>query len=189
MAYMLSRKILTEAQLSAIGAAAVESTFTEEVIHQMIITMSGVKEKKLSPFMGHLMLEGKLVILENLGPIYLKTKKAKTQLKIIIEAIRRANTGRISLVHGVWEVNNYLAVIATDRPPTGKAKARNMKKPGSPKVSAEKAESIAEEISDAYQMLQSFWHENFFKPMLTRARSQTKYALRRQNHESTPTHS
>lgn len=182
MGYMLSRKILTADQLVAIGSAAVESTFIEELIHKMIVVMSGVTEKKLMPFMGHLMMEGRLAILENLAEIYLKSKKKQAKLNTIIENIRRANTGRISLIHGVWEVNDILLVLAGNKP-TGDARAKSMKKPDAAKVSAKKAETIAQEISDAYGELQDFWLNNFLKPAARKrqARLQARSAALLQN--------
>ena len=157
----------------------------EDLVHRIIVHLSGAKEEKITPFMANLMLEGKLTILENLANRTLRSRKAKTEFAAALIAIRRANTGRISLIHGVWQVPNFLALIAGTAKPDGKAIARNMKKPASPPVSAAKAESIAIEIAEAFETLNSFWLTHWFRPTLRRAKSRAKSLARRQSQQNT----
>ena len=161
MPQMYSRKMLTESQLAAIGCAAVESTFTECMVFDIIVQLSGMKEEKLLIFMPNVMLEGKFVILEALANRSLRTKKAKADFALVMEALRRANGGRISLVHGAWEVKNFLRILGDDWEPDGQAFARNRKKLTGPTISATKAATIAREIADAYENLHSFWFKHW----------------------------
>lgn len=177
---MFSRKILTEKQLAAIGAAAVESSFTEGLIHDMIVSMSGIQRDKLQPFLGNIMMDGRITILEKLGETYFKSTLAKREFKEAIAAIKHANTGRISLVHGYWEVTNTLLAL-TSATPAGDAAAKNMKKPNSPRVPAAKAEAIAHEVSQAYAKLLLVWLNRIAKPTMRRAKLRAKLAERLQN--------
>lgn len=186
MSEMTSRKILTEKQLAAIGCAAVESTYTESLIENMIVILSGVKAERLQPFLLGKMLEGKLVILEQLAESALTSKKKKSEFATIIESVRRANTGRTSLIHGEWTITNFLRTMQTEWQPDGTAKAINKRNNKAPTVSANKAEKIAQEIADAYMALFIFHFRNFIGPRYKRAKSRSKYLQQRQNPGTNP---
>ena len=179
--FMFSKRLLKDDQLTAIGCAAVESALTEEVIHKMILHLSGINEEKAILFLGNTMFDGKLSLLESLAKSSIKKAKHLEELIEIIEAVRRANTGRISLVHGVWKVESFMATLDPLWRPDGNAKAFNLKKPDAPTVSAMKAAKIAKEVSDAFNLINAFWTSRIFIPFVRRTRSRAKSQLRRQN--------
>ena len=136
------------------------------MFNNIIILLSGINKNKLEPFMAGKMLEGRLAIAENLGAQALRSVKRKNEFNAIIQQIRRANTGRISLIHGVWETTNFLQALVNG--PNGKAKAVNKKNPAAKAVGADKAEKIAKELSEAHNALHRFYLNVWLFP---RARS------------------
>lgn len=92
----------TDEHLIAIGKIAIESASVEQTLQLAIWQILGVPEEKGSYVTGHLRLDSRLILFQDIAPSYFP-KSAHCKLKKKINAIRKANTERNRIIHGLWE--------------------------------------------------------------------------------------
>ena len=164
---MQSKELLTQDQLAALGCVAVESSLTESIVDQIILKLSGMKREKLDHFMAGKMMDGRITTLEFLGLTALKSAKRKAEFKKVIGELRHANSGRVSVIHGVWRKGPQGMIIPEAE---RVAKAVNLKNKKSLPVSATKIEKIAIELSNSSSDLVLFAYKAWFKSHLAKKR-------------------
>lgn len=92
----------TDDHLIAIGKIAIESACIEQTLQLAIWQILGLPEEKASYLTGHLHLDGRLKLFQEVAPSFFP-KSAHCSLKKKITAIRNANTERNRIIHGLWE--------------------------------------------------------------------------------------
>ena len=92
----------TDDHLIAIGKVVIESACLEFTLQLAIWQILGLPEEKASYITGHLGLDGRLTLFQEVAPSFFP-KLAHGKLKEKIEAARKANTERNLIIHGLWE--------------------------------------------------------------------------------------
>jgi hypothetical protein len=175
---LISRIFLSTDQLAAIGSIAVESSYLEDYIEELIRRIAHFDDDLASVFMPKSMMRNKIIILKLLASRNLKRKKKKAKfIDNLLDRIATANSDRVSAIHGIWEpiagkptgLINYLLM-----PPSAKLPvAKHQKKGKSQLLHSSRLEGIATTISDLHQQLYTFASDEW-PPLKKRPKSPPK---------------
>ena len=175
---MISRLFLSEDQLAAIGSIAVESSYLESSIDEIICRIAHFDDDLASVFMPNAMMGHKITIIKSLAARSLKTKKKKlSQFTQLMEKVASINSERVAAVHGLWEPPpsrpSGMMAFFNNLPPDWQATAKNPRKQNAQPLQAARLEHIAAEISKLHLVLHYFALKEW-PALKTRAKSQLK---------------
>jgi hypothetical protein len=147
---LVSQTILTQEQLAAIGCVAIESTYCEIVVEQIIWQLSGLDEEHGKHFTQNVQLNSRLELLSTLGKMHIEDEAHKAEFVKLISDLKIANTDRNTVIHGSWtsSVRNFLVLWrdgADKHPPANASKRRLNNEPIT--TSADKVIEVAKRIA------------------------------------------
>lgn len=97
-----SQSILTQEQLAAVGCVAIESTYAEAVIEEVIWDLCGLDEEHGKHLTNGVQMKNRLTLLSSLGKMHLSKEKTPPFVKIISD-LKLSNEDRNTVIHGFWE--------------------------------------------------------------------------------------
>jgi len=158
---------LTEKQLVAIGAIAVESAYAEATVDMLLSSLTKLNPDQLAVLLPGAMLNAKLDMLLGLGMPTLKSKKRKDEFKEIISGLKYWNSQRNIAIHGLWRNKNgglrRIGDFLLQNPATGNSEVVHKKRSKQPTtLSASKLESIYKGIDESNSKLFVF----FISPLM-----------------------
>lgn len=97
-----SQRTLTPDQLQAIGIVAVESTYLEGDIEELIWHLAGLSYDNGKFFTDNLRLKARIELLGDLWKKKTKDQKQLQELTALISDLKIAADDRNTIIHGVW---------------------------------------------------------------------------------------
>ena len=164
---MISKQFLTDDQLASIGSVAIESTYLEVQLEQVLWKLAGMDEAYGVHFTSNMQMNSRIELIWTLGQQrFPEGSEARKDFKSLVEEIRAANVERNTIIHGYWMVEAsdwraYRAWKSKDeqtRTPAIAEKRRVGKEPI--RLSAADIEAVAETISALQTMLITFLMEH-----------------------------
>ena len=162
----MSKQVLDDAELAALGSVVVESTFAEALLDTIISHMSRLDKDELVLFLRGAMMQTKLELMADLGKLKLRSPKRKAAFAKIVSRLKHLNADRVIAVHGVWEraikfnaaKGGGMVTLASFADPSniefGPSEAIH---PRGGKISARRLDSLATQISETYWDLYEFY--------------------------------
>ena len=98
----MSKFILTDDQLRAIGCVALESTYAEQLIEQLTWRLCSIQEEQGKFFTDRMPFDRRLDLLSDLWKPMIKDKKRLLMLTKILADLKEANGDRNTIIHGNW---------------------------------------------------------------------------------------
>jgi hypothetical protein len=158
---MLSRRYLKESQLAFIGSVAVESTYCEFSLQNIIIRLAGVTPEAGTALTHAMSFSSRLDVLVAIVHGQLFDPVLTKEFDQIVKELRDAIVERNTIIHGRWgPVTNYLSflLMQEDNPRrTAQAvKAPKLGKTNSPTFPVAQLEVTANKLHDNRQALLKF---------------------------------
>jgi hypothetical protein len=160
--FMMSTLILTKDQLAAIGSVAIESTYCEKLVEEIIWNLAGLDEDKGKFFTQPIQLSNRLELLSDLGKQKLSDQKEIENFRIIISDLKIATSNRNTIIHGHWSWSETSKDFFTlwregpeKQPPAAASKRRLKNDPVT--FSAADIQDVAVKISRLTAELNSFY--------------------------------
>jgi len=100
---LLSEVTLDDGQLRAIGCVAVESTYLEDVLENVIQTLCVLDEHDFRVFIGGTQISAKLALVSKLTDSRIKQEFVEERNNLF-SAISKQITDRNNIIHGIWRV-------------------------------------------------------------------------------------
>lgn len=157
----VSVAILTKDQLAAIGSLAIESTYLEHLVENIIWEISELEPDVGKFFTNGVQLNNRLELLNSIGRQLLKDKgEALDQFSKLISDLKIANANRNTIIHGYWthSTKNFLQLLRDGpekHPPAIATKRRLNSEPI--KFSAEDIDAASKQIHELYVNLFNFF--------------------------------
>lgn len=152
-----SRTTLTKEQLAAIGTVAVESTYCEQWVEDLIWAFLDVEEDQGRWITHNMQMNARLELLHNLASPRL-SHPSREEFADLIARLKTANQQRNLIIHGDWkprEINLLRALL--EMTPREPALATKKKPKGTAAIiSADDIESVAQAISNLTGELVTF---------------------------------
>lgn len=102
---LMSKTVLTKAQLAAIGHVAVESTYCEYLVEAVIWKLSGMDEEQGKFFTSPLLMGRRLELLADLWkPRFASEPRKMAKLTKLVSGLQTANEDRNAIIHGHWNM-------------------------------------------------------------------------------------
>jgi hypothetical protein len=156
---LLSNTVLTEDELRAIGNVAVELTYCEHMVEDIIWTLAGMKNDQGKFFTDRMQLDKRLELMGDLWKPQLAGDDLK-KLTDLISDIKEANNDRNTIIHGFWHMPKLPLKewMANQKFPPATAEKRRLRSDPI-KFSATNIRKTAERISDLTGALWEFAYD------------------------------
>lgn len=163
-AILFSSLALTSEQLSAIGNVAVESTYCEQLLEEIIWALLELQDDQGKFITDRMLLDKRIELINDLWkPRLTDPEKLKTYCSISAR-LKEANKKRNTIIHGYWHIPTMkVSDLMNDHPfpPAVAIKRRLRSQPTT--FSAENIQNVAEEIAEITNtMLEFAFQEGFF---------------------------
>src|SRR5690348_10241535 len=96
-----SSRILSKEQLAAIGCVAIESTYAEIFVEEIIWDLCGLDDEHGKHLTDKVSMKSRLELLSRIGKQH-TTKLQAEELTRIVSDFKIANEDRNTTIHGVW---------------------------------------------------------------------------------------
>ncbi|MES2281367.1 MAG: hypothetical protein V4542_08135 [Pseudomonadota bacterium] len=164
--FLQSHRVLPEDGLALIGSIAMEATYAEQVIEEVIWGLLDVGREKGFHITSNMMMGNRIKLLNNLGMEVL-TGKLKVEFKGLIDKLDEAAKKRNTVIHGYWTKDYHdliTHVLGKDKPGDGViAIRRNKSGAHRGEFPASLLEDVAFEIHQASFGLKFFVQKNWPK--------------------------
>jgi hypothetical protein len=164
---VFSRQLLTTEQLASVGCVAVESTYLEAELEELLWKLAGMDEARGVHFTRNMQMKSRIEMLWILGRQRLpEGGEGLDELKRLTEWLKEANVERNTVIHGYWNVDaqdvrsfgSWRRQNVDERTPAF-AEKRNIGKLPT-KFSAANIEAVSEKIGSLRFMLTTFLLEH-----------------------------
>lgn len=166
-AVVFSRQLLTTEQLASVGCVAIESTYLEAELEELLWKLAGMDEARGVHFTRNMQMKSRIEMLWTLGRQRLpEGGEGLDELKRLTERLKEVNVERNTVIHGYWNVDaqdvrsfrSWRRQNVDERTPAF-AEKRNIGKLPT-KFSAANIEAVSEKIGSLRFMLTTFLVEH-----------------------------
>ncbi|MGH8803641.1 MAG: hypothetical protein ACREXN_02745 [Polaromonas sp.] len=167
----LSTVILTKDQLAAIGSLAIESTYCEQWVENLIWFLCKLEEPQGKQFTQNIQMKSRLELLCNLGKPLLASESEKTEFVSLISQLKEANNDRNTIIHGSWgTATKNLLTVMREGPENHSPAIVTKRRPNKPPITmqATDIEKAAVRIADLTgQLIQFAAHNPSWRKLLS----------------------
>jgi len=160
-----SRQLLTVEQLASVGCVAIESTYLEAELEEVLWKLAGMDEARGLLFTRNMQMKSRIEMFWTLARQRLvedEDVEGLAELKTLVEWLKEANVERNTVIHGYWNIDaqdersfqTWRRQNVDERSPAF-AEKRQIGRPPTT-FSAARIEEVSEKIGSLRSMLTSF---------------------------------